>query len=582
MPLPRSAVGVVCALLLGACSDASFPTSADPPDARNAAAAAPLAAVAGTGASGTTVTLKNVDGSNLCAGLHAGTTDAGTNVVTKRCAGTAVAQRFTWAGPTSTPGPVTAAGGACLEVAGTSTKDGAPVGIGTCRNTPRQQWATTAAGTVVGLNGKCLSVRQKSTNVGWQIVVRQCDGGADQRWIARPVATGDTPTPTPTPTPDTAGNWTYCVAAGAPCEFLGLRTVRLGAAAGPYVEQVAMAHVPCAVYGFGDRNPAPGKALHCDYGPLLTSTLTNPMPGMGPLAGATVVVPQGGPGAAGPQARATGDVLTPSGSGSFRTTCTLATYAFNDPIVFPGRPGASHLHAFFGNVAVNASSTPGQLVASGNSTCRGGTLNRSAYWVPALVDTKTGAVLPPADAVIYYKTGYGVKPSTVQAFPAGLRMVAGDMRATGAQPHAGWGCRDRYVVSATVPTVCPAGDAVRLTVQFPQCWDGVNLDAPDHKSHMAYPVYRNPPEVSTCPATHPVMLPEITEHFDYPVVAASEPAGWRLASDMYAASTRGGLSAHADWMNGWDPATMRTIVTQCLNRSLDCGVGLIGNGQTLY
>ena len=21
---------------------------------------------------------------------------------------------------------------------------------------------------------------------------------------------------------------------------------------------------------------------------------------------------------------------------------------------------------------------------------------------------------------------------------------------------------------------------------FPQCWDGVNLDAPDHKSHMAY------------------------------------------------------------------------------------------------
>ena len=33
---------------------------------------------------------------------------------------------------------------------------------------------------------------------------------------------------------------------------------------------------------------------------------------------------------------------------------------------------------------------------------------------------------------------------------------------------------------------------------------------------------------------------------------------------------------------GWDAGTMSQIVTQCLNKVIDCGVGLIGNGQELF
>jgi hypothetical protein len=51
---------------------------------------------------------------------------------------------------------------------------------------------------------------------------------------------------------------------------------------------------------------------------------------------------------------------------------------------------------------------------------------------------------------------------------------------------------------------------------------------------------------------------------------------------MYASSLPGGFSAHADWMNGWEPATMRTIVTRCLNAAQDCGVGSIGDGRALH
>jgi len=46
---------------------------------------------------------------------------------------------------------------------------------------------------------------------------------------------------------------------------------------------------------------------------------------------------------------------------------------------------------------------------------------------------------------------------------------------------------------------CPNG--LRTQVFFPSCWDGKNLDSPDHKSHMAYPSGVNS---GSCPASHPV------------------------------------------------------------------------------
>ncbi len=32
---------------------------------------------------------------------------------------------------------------------------------------------------------------------------------------------------------------------------------------------------------------------------------------------------------------------------------------------------------------------------------------------------------------------------------------------------------------------CPYG--IMANVRFPTCWDGVNLDTPDHMAHMSYP-----------------------------------------------------------------------------------------------
>jgi hypothetical protein len=42
-----------------------------------------------------------------------------------------------------------------------------------------------------------------------------------------------------------------------------------------------------------------------------------------------------------------------------------------------------------------------------------------------------------------------------------------------------------------------------------RCWDGVNLDSPDHKSHVTYPINGSFEGGSPCPASHPVRLPQL-------------------------------------------------------------------------
>lgn len=378
--------------------------------------------------------------------------------------------------------------------------------------------------------------------------------------------------------------WTFCSNVGSTCNFIGLRDVRLINAAGANVVKEAYAMIPCAGYGFGS---SPTNATRCEYGPMKTATLVNPMPGMGGLNPANITVPLGDSGVSTARTITTGFTGTPSGDGSFRTTCNLSKYGFFDPIVYPGQTGTSHLHMFFGNTGVNGNSTVSTIANSGNSTCRGGILNRTAYWIPGVFDSRTGEVIAPDFGTFYYKTGYNIDPTVTQPIPSGLRIIAGNKNNSSGVQYGdlleiqNWGCSGTYRNNTGAIQSCPVGEKVRLTINFPQCWDGVNLDSADHQSHMAYPNYKNPPLRSTCPASHPVVIPAITEIFDFPVNPGADSSYWRLSSDMYSSSTPGGYSAHADWMDGWDPTTMTTIVRECLNKSKDCGVGGIGNGTEL-
>jgi hypothetical protein len=106
-------------------------------------------------------------------------------------------------------------------------------------------------------------------------------------------------------------------------------------------------------------------------------------------------------------------------------------------------------------------------------------------------------------------------------------------------------------------TNCPNG--IRAQVYFPSCWDGVNLDSPDHKSHVAYPTqaYDNGP----CPATHPVRIISIfieitwhTEQFgdmwygDHQpfVFSFGDPTGYGLHADFVSSQASGPMNAVTD------------------------------------
>lgn len=270
-------------------------------------------------------------------------------------------------------------------------------------------------------------------------------------------------------------------------------------------------------------------------------------------------------------------------TGAMRTVCRQSHRNFSDPIVHPGKPLASHDHTFFGAVGTDWSTTDPRDLE--RSTCEGGAMNRTAYWVPTMYDADGPINTAPIDdpLQVYYKTGHydGTTGGTIVPFPPGFRMIAGNARADGPQPERVmyWTCLATQAADSggaktpTIPAGCPPGRLIQLTVSFPQCWDGVNLDSPDHQSHMTYGTGWTPaPRAGEgCPASHPVQVPAITEHFRW--LVPPEGAGdWHLSADMGGPP---GQSGHADWFNGWDPAIQQRWVDRCLNRNIDCRMGLI-------
>lgn len=263
--------------------------------------------------------------------------------------------------------------------------------------------------------------------------------------------------------------------------------------------------------------------------------------------GATATSPGGAPDRviAGPQGRV----------GQFVVECEFSHAATDDPIVWPGQPGFSHLHVFFGNTATDASST-GASLAAGDTTCDQ-PLDRAAYWAPALL--LDGELLPPVKSTAYYRAGPDVDPTTVQPYPAGLAMLAGDPTATEAQPLSvvAWTCGAGIERVATPPS-CPAGRNVRLIVTFPDCWDGERADSENHRDHVGYSA------AGRCPDDLPVSIAQLQLSIEYPVSGEVEGT-LELASG-------GLLTGHADFLDGWDPDKLAREIRLCLHRGVVCGV----------
>jgi hypothetical protein len=306
----------------------------------------------------------------------------------------------------------------------------------------------------------------------------------------------------------------------------------------------------------------------------------------------------------------TGDIPGPYGDGiaegAFRFLCEPGQLLYEDPIVYPGQPGASHLHQFFGNREANASSAFESLRTTGGSTCNwmkdanGDFLpiaaNRSAYWVPALLDG-TGNVVRPDYLTVYYKrhttmngcrpTGQAVPIGTCVPLPHGLRYIFGRSLANLAGTlDKGYEYRceapdtGHYANLEDVLAACPPGFRIIGWASAPSCWDGTHLDSPNHRDHMAYADWVPGEGTLQCPPTHPYLIP----HFELGQVwnvDGLDPSKLQLSSDSAAPGEKRGSTYHADWWGAWDDGVMMTWNDNCIEKALDGSGGDLCNGTML-
>lgn len=249
--------------------------------------------------------------------------------------------------------------------------------------------------------------------------------------------------------------------------------------------------------------------------------------------------------------------LAPVRGSEFRADCFSDHRQGDDPIVFPGQAGVSHIHEFYGNRSANAASTL-QSLAAATTNCNP-VVDLSSYWTPTLY--KNGQPVAPEHVTIYYQ---GItQAQAAVAPPRGLKIVVGNAGALSAEqnPSARWSCLGASEASRDFLN-CPPGSKLQNYLDFPTCWNG-QLDSANHKDHMAFALGQ------TCPMGYGKIVPRVELLITYPV----NGGGLTLAGTRngVAVTTAPGYTFHGDFFNAWNASELQRRVSTCINGGYICG-----------
>ncbi|PRP88419.1 hypothetical protein PROFUN_03333 [Planoprotostelium fungivorum] len=251
---------------------------------------------------------------------------------------------------------------------------------------------------------------------------------------------------------------------------------------------------------------------------------------------------------------------------TFVVNCAPLTIQRADPIVTPGKP-SQHVHAIVGGNAFRRTMSDANSAEIATATTCDKKLDHSNYWVPHLYHKDAQgrySLVPWTGTAIYYQNRacdyiadqkYCPRGTYAAAFPKGLRVIAGDPNK---RTYNESDVRDRAVQMMCMgngyskeyhgfPTqIC--NQFIRAEVYFPSCWDGKNLDSPNHRDHMAYPSADF--DGGVCPPSHPIALISIFFEFFFDTSAITDLGNFYLSN-----GDNTGYSFHGDFVNGWTNLT---------------------------
>ncbi|KAK4249200.1 hypothetical protein C7999DRAFT_30252 [Corynascus novoguineensis] len=274
----------------------------------------------------------------------------------------------------------------------------------------------------------------------------------------------------------------------------------------------------------------------------------------------------------------------PYSPASLKMSCSRLVLDRIDPLNDPGVFGTSHLHTIVGGNSFNATMDPAGDPAERSSctTCTF-TDDFSNYWTPAMYFRarngsykrveQLGALFHEeargGGMTIYYFPRF-MEPEKIKirAFAPGFRMRLGwpdrdsPMRAPWAMgregddisPFDGVTYTCLYTESTRYSNLSwgfpdlPCREGILTTVAFPTCWDGKNLDSPDHMSHVAFALAD---DLYGPPGAHPGIL--IETRWDkrpfndpelWPENEGEQPFVWSYGDGV-------GYGFHADYVFGW-------------------------------